>query len=67
MYKSVTLTLNIKINDNNNVTGNKKKKLFQRKHLRRAPPGRLGSNLIRFPAISHPFKDIRAASAALIS
>jgi hypothetical protein len=36
-------------------------------HLRRAPPGRLGSSLIRFPAMSLLFKARRAASAALTS
>uniref|UniRef100_A0A0A9DJZ9 Uncharacterized protein n=1 Tax=Arundo donax TaxID=35708 RepID=A0A0A9DJZ9_ARUDO len=35
--------------------------------LRRAPPGRLGSNFTRVPAISLLFNDLRAASAALTS
>lgn len=36
-------------------------------NLLRAPPGRLGSTLIRFPAISHLFNAFNAASAARTS
>lgn len=53
----------------NNFTGHKKEETaaYQYMHLRRAPPGRLGSSFIRFPAISLLFNDLRAASAALTS
>lgn len=41
--------------------------IYENIHLRRAPPGRLGSSFMRFPAMSDLFKDLRAASAALTS
>jgi hypothetical protein len=44
-----------------------KKVDYWRTHLRRAPPGRLGSSLMRLPAMSHLFNDLSAASAALTS
>lgn len=43
------------------------KRILKNTYFRRAPPGRLGSIFIRFPAMSRLFKDLRASSAALIS
>lgn len=41
--------------------------MYSNTDLRRAPPGRLGSNFTRFPAMSLLFNERRADSAALTS
>jgi hypothetical protein len=65
-YTTVPHRANVKGKSEKEYTKNKSRIIVLREY-RLDPPGRLGSSLIRFPAISLLFNARRAASAALTS